>query len=93
MTAREMEAILGILTEANPQSIFMEVAFLESWIESAEGYGKGIPLAMVEAALPFWEEEFNYRPRLPLAPMPRAAWAQIAAAVATAGVAAASLLH
>ena len=36
MTAQQMDAIVAILTEASPKSIFLEVAFLESWVASHE---------------------------------------------------------
>ena len=64
MTAREWEALLTVMTDAAPKSIFFELAFLESYVESADRRFVGVPLAMVEAALPFWEEEFNWRPRV-----------------------------
>lgn len=86
MTVREWEALLGVVTEAAPKSIFFELAFLESYVASAETRYAGVPLAMVEAALPFWEEEFNWRPRLGGGFLEQPAWARMAAALSLFGV-------
>lgn len=86
MTAREMERLLEVLTEASPKSIFLEVAFMESWIAGHERRQVGIPLAMVEAALPFWEEEFRWKPRFGAKILPHPAWLRAAASLALFGV-------
>ena len=93
MTAQEMDQILTVLTEASPRSIFLEVAFLESWVESHEKRMVGIPLYMVEAALPFLEEEAGWKPRYDFWEQPRVSWARMAAAWATYGALASVAQH
>lgn len=87
MTVREWEALLGIMTEADMDSIFCEIAFLESWVASYERRNVGIPLAMVEASLPFLEDEFHWKPRIgSIHPLAQRAWVKLAAAWAAFGV-------
>ena len=86
MTVREWEALFGIMTEANMDSIFFEIAFLESLVASYERRHVGIPLAMVEASLPFFEEEFHWKPRMGPHPLAQRAWVKLAAAWAIFGV-------
>ena len=81
MTAEQMEAVITILTEASPKSIFLEVAFLESYIASHERRQVGIPVAMMEAALPFLEEETGWKPKFDFWTQPRLSWARMAAVV------------
>ena len=93
MKAHEMDTVLQILTEANPSSIFLELAFLESYVSGAERRRVGIPLEMVEAALPFFEAECRWKPRLGPAIYPHPAWLRVAAAAMAAGVLIGSPLH
>ena len=86
MTVREWEALLGIMTEADMDSIFCEVAFLESWVASYEKRQIGVPLAMVEASLGFFEDEFHWKPRMGPHPLAQRAWVKLAAAWAAFGV-------
>jgi hypothetical protein len=90
MTAEQMEAVITILTEASPKSIFLEVAFLESYIASHERRQIGIPVAMMEAALPFLEEETGWKPKFDFWTQPRLSWARSAAAMTLFGLLAAS---
>jgi hypothetical protein len=85
-----MEAVITILTEASPKSIFLEVAFLESYIASHERRQIGIPVAMMEAALPFLEEETGWKPKFDFWTQPRLSWARSAAAMTLFGLLAAS---
>jgi hypothetical protein len=81
MTAQQMDTIVAILTEASPRSIFLEVAFLESYVASHERRMVGIPVSMVEAALPFLEEETGWKPKFDFWTQPRLSWARMAAVV------------
>jgi hypothetical protein len=85
MTVREMEGLVGILTEANMDSIFCEIAFLESWVASYERRHVGIPLAFVEEHLEFFETEFQWKPRTGPHPLAQRAWVKMAAAFALFG--------
>lgn len=90
MTAEQMESVITILTEASPKSIFLEVAFLESYIASHERRQVGIPVSMMEAALPFLEEETGWKPKFDFWTQPRLSWARSAAALTLFGLLAAS---
>ena len=90
MTAQQMDTIVAILTEASPRSIFLEVAFLESFVASHERRMVGIPVSMVEAALPFLEEETGWKPKFDFWTQPRLSWARSAAAMTLFGLLAAS---
>lgn len=89
MNAREWEGLLQVLIEANPKSIFCEVAFLEAYVESCEKRLVGVPLAMFEEALPFLEDEFRWKPRMGGNALTHPAWWRVAAAFALFGTLAA----
>ena len=76
MTAEEMDEILGLLATANPKTIFLELAFMESWVHAANKHqaGEGIPGEMLERALPFLEREFRWVPRPARGFVPRPGW-------------------
>lgn len=93
MTAEQLESVIAILTEASPRSIFLEVAFLESFIDSHERRSVGIPVAMMEAALPFLEEETGWKPKFDFWHQPRLSWARSAAALTLFGLLAASVVQ
>ena len=62
MKHEELDEVLELLVEANPKTIFLELAFLESWVHAANKHHEGaIPGEMVERALPFLQREFNFR--------------------------------
>ncbi|MEB3285574.1 MAG: hypothetical protein VKN33_09835 [Candidatus Sericytochromatia bacterium] len=87
MTPRETEEMLHLLAEANPSSVFMEVAFLESWVAYYDKERRMIDLRMLAGSLSFFESEFRWRPRLAtVAGAPRPAWAGLAATLVLAGV-------
>ncbi|MEB3198325.1 MAG: hypothetical protein VKP62_14090 [Candidatus Sericytochromatia bacterium] len=87
MKSNETERLLGLLAEANPKSIFLEVAFLESWMAYHQRRQALIPLEMLRKALPFLEDEFRWRPRpVWTAGAARPAWASLATAIATLGM-------
>lgn len=90
MTTREWDTLLTVLTEASRKDIFLELAFLESWVESAEKRQVGIPLAMMEAALPFLEEEMRWKPRLGPSTLTHPAWWRAAAVFSAFGALATS---
>ena len=90
MTANQMETVIASLTEASPKSIFLEVAFLESFIASHERRMVGIPVSMVEAALPFLEEETGWKPKFDFWTQPRLTWARTAAVMGLVGMLASS---
>lgn len=90
MTANQMETVIRILTEASPNSIFLEVAFLESFVASHERRMVGIPVSMVEAALPFLEEETGWKPKFDFWTQPRLSWARTAAMATLVGMVASS---
>jgi hypothetical protein len=90
MTAEQMDAIVSIIAEASPGSIFLEVAFLESFLESYDRRRVGIPVSMMEAALPFLEEETGWRPKFDFWTQPRVSWARMAAAAIIVGLLATS---
>jgi hypothetical protein len=90
MNAQQMDVIVQILAEASPKSIFLEVAFLESFVESYERRMVGIPVSMLEAALPFLEAETGWKPKFDFWTQPRLTWARMAAAVTLFGVLASS---
>ncbi|HEY9721305.1 MAG TPA: hypothetical protein V6D47_04780 [Oscillatoriaceae cyanobacterium] len=93
MTIREWEGLFGILTEASPHSIFLELAFLESFVAYHEKRATGVPLEMFEAALPFFEEECHWKPRLIAGTLTHPAWWRAAAAMGIFGLLASSALR
>jgi hypothetical protein len=91
MTVEQMDVLVRILAESSsPDSIFLEVAFLESWLASYEKRMVGIPVSMMEAALPFLEEETGWKPKFDFWTQPRLTWARMAAATAIFGLLASS---
>ena len=76
MTGPEMDEILEILAGANPKTIFLELAFMESWIHAANkrNDGDGVPGEMLERSLPFLEREFRWVPRPGRNFVPRPGW-------------------
>lgn len=93
MTVREWEALFVVLTEASPNSIFLELAFLESFVAYHEKRHAGVPLEMFEAALPFFEEECHWQPRLIPGTLTHPAWWRAVAAVSVFGLLASSALR
>jgi hypothetical protein len=86
MKAHELENLLGILTEANGKSVFLEVAFLESYVSSRRKRGGAVPLAMIARALPFFERELRWVPRPDFGRLTRPAWARLAVNLVLLGV-------
>ena len=76
MTHEEMDEILVLLAESNPKTIFLELAFMESWVHAVNKHhdGAGIPGEMLERALPFFEREFRWLPRPSRGFVPRPGW-------------------
>ncbi len=75
MRPSEFENLLGLLVEASPRSVFLEVAFMESWVTLMRRRQMIVPWTMIERSLPFWEAEFRWRPRREVVPQTRPAWA------------------
>lgn len=72
MRGEEMEEVLTLLAEANPKTIFLELAFLESWVHAVNKHreGQGVPGEMLERAMPFLQREFRFYPKPAVAPAP-----------------------
>ncbi len=87
MKAHELERLIGLLVESSPKSVFLEVAFLESYVSARRKRGGRVPLAMLERALPFLERELRWKPRPSFERLGRPAWAQLAVNVALVGLA------
>jgi len=84
---QETQQMMHLLAEASPRSVFLEVAFLESWVAYHERERRVVKLNMLARSLPFFETEFRWRPRLVSATgAPRPAWGGLVAAVLLAGV-------
>ncbi|MEB3328964.1 MAG: hypothetical protein VKQ33_07000 [Candidatus Sericytochromatia bacterium] len=93
MRRQDTERLLALLAGANDRSVFLEVAFLESWVAHHQRQRQLVPLATLSRALPFFAQEFNWRPRPRWdASDAQPAWARLAAAVALLGVAAPGLV-
>ena len=91
MRHRETDRLLSLLAEANPKSVFLEVAFLESWVAYKRRTHQAVPLTMLASALGFLEAELNWRPRPQWSSAsPQAAWARVAVAFAAVGLLASS---
>ncbi|MEB3222163.1 MAG: hypothetical protein VKS61_08815 [Candidatus Sericytochromatia bacterium] len=81
MRTHDTERLLALLACANDRSVFLEVAFLESWVALHQRQRRPVPLAMVARSLPFFAQEFNWRPRPSWgAGEVHHAWARLAAA-------------
>lgn len=65
MNAPEMNEILELLATSNPKTIFLELAFMESWVHAVNKHrdGEGIPADMLERSMPFLEHELRWAPR------------------------------
>jgi hypothetical protein len=63
MKRQDTERLLTLLADANSRSVFLEVAFLESWVRHHQRQRQAIPLAMLARSLPFFAQELNWRPR------------------------------
>lgn len=86
MKPLELERLIGLLAEASPKSVFLEVAFLESYVAARRKRGGRVPLMMLERALPFLDRELNWKPRPIFDGASRPAWAQFATNAALAGL-------
>lgn len=93
MKAHELERLIGLLVESSPKSVFLEVAFLESYVSARRKRTGRVPLAMLERALPFLERELNWKPRPDLGRLQRPAWAHLAVNVALLGLFLTSTIH
>lgn len=70
MKHEDLTEVIGLLAEANPKTIFLELAFLESWSRAADRRFEGaIPGDMIAGSLPFLAREMNFRLR-PTPPKP-----------------------
>lgn len=79
MKRNETERLLTLMVDASPRSVFLEVAFLESWLAYQRRQQRPVPLSMLAGALGFLEAELNWRPRPQwTAPAPQPAWARVA---------------
>jgi hypothetical protein len=86
MKRQDTERLLSLLAGANPRSVFLEVAFLESWVAHHQRQRRSVPLAMIARALPFFAQEFNWRPRPQWgSPEAQPAWARLAVAATLLG--------
>jgi hypothetical protein len=76
MTPEEMDEVLELLAQANPKTIFLELAFMESWVLAVNKRhdGQGIPGELLERALPFFEREFRWTPHPARHFVPRPGW-------------------
>jgi hypothetical protein len=83
----DIERLLGLLVEANPRSVFMEVAFLESWVSARRKRGGEVQLAMIAGSLPFLERELRWKPRPDFNRIGRPAWARLAVNLSLLGLA------
>ncbi|MDB5101658.1 MAG: hypothetical protein JWM80_6079 [Cyanobacteria bacterium RYN_339] len=75
MPEEEMTEIITLLAEANPKTIFLELAFVESWTAAVKKREGAVPVAMLDRSLGFFEKEFRWVPRPSIAPSQRLAWA------------------
>lgn len=78
MKTHEVNRLMTLLADANPNSVFLEVAFLESWLAVRRKRGGRVPLAMLRRALPFFEREFRWIPRPDFGQLGRPAWNRLA---------------
>lgn len=83
MTSEEMDEILVLLAEANPKTIFLELAFVESWTQAVRKRDGVVAVDMLTRSLPFFEREFRWIPRPVKAPTRELAWVGRAATLAT----------
>lgn len=87
MKSNETERLLSLLADANPKSVFLEVAFLESWVAYQRRQQRAVPLAMIAGALAFFEAELNWRPRPQWSPAtPQPAWGRLAVGLSLLGL-------
>lgn len=86
MRAHDMERLIGLLVESSPKSVFLEVAFLESYVSARRKRNGRVPLAMLERALPFFERELRWKPRPEMGHLQRPAWAHLAVNLALVGL-------
>jgi hypothetical protein len=83
MNEDEMNEIITLLAEANPKTIFLELAFVESWTNAVRKRDGAVNVAMLTRSLPFFEREFRWVPRPAIEPTRRLAWAGRVATLAT----------
>lgn len=82
MKGEDFERLIILLIEASPKSLFLEVAFMESFVAARRKRDSRVPLAMIARSLPFLERELRWvpRPEQPRAAA-RPAWAGMAMGV------------
>jgi hypothetical protein len=83
MNEEEMTEIITLLAESNPKTIFLELAFVESWTAAVKKRDGHVKVGMLERSLPFLEREFRWIPRPALEPERRLAWAGRVATLAS----------
>ncbi len=91
MKGEDFERLIVLLIEASPKSLFLEVAFLESYVSARRKADSRVPVRMIERSLPFLERELRWVPRpIEQRPVARPAWAGVAMGVIMGALAAAT---
>ena len=95
MKPEEMTQVIDLLAESNPKTIFLELAFMESWVHAVNKHreGQGVPGEMLARSLPFLEREFRFVPRPAARPALAPGWAMRVVSLAPLALAGLVALH